>query len=149
MPAKKNTQPRKVARAASGKGSQAKRKTVGPSAAPATPHEVVSTPSTPSPEIRLVEGVERQPSTPTYDWYKDTPLHENFRTVGAGMRRLAPNLFHHPDGGLVLVEGGRPRRTKAAKELSPLLRKVKDIIVRKPLRKDLGDLRGLAAGIKE
>ena len=28
-------------------------------------------------------------------------------------------------------------------------RKVKDIIVRKPLRKDLGDLRGLAASIKE
>jgi hypothetical protein len=121
---KKNTQPRKVARSASGKRSRAKRQTGGPSAAPATPHEVGSTPSTPSTEIRLVEGVEGvegQPTKPTYDWCKDKPLHENFRKVGAGMRRLVPDLYHHPDGGLVLVEGGRPRRIKSAKELSPLL----------------------------
>ena len=121
---KKNTQPRKVARAASGKGRPTKRQTDGPSAAPATPHAVVSTPSTPSTEIRLVEsveGVEGQTTKPIYDWYKDKPLHENFRKVGADMRRLVPDLFHHPDGGLVLVEGGRPRRIKSAKELSPLL----------------------------
>jgi hypothetical protein len=120
-PPKKNTRPRKVARSVSGKGRPTKPQMDGPSPAPATPHELISTPSTLSTESRLVEGVESQTTKPTYDWYKDKPLHENFRKVGAGMRKLVRNLFHHPDGGLVLVDGVRPRRIKSAKELSPLL----------------------------
>src|SRR5262249_34671341 len=55
------------------------------------------------------------------DWYQDNPLDYNFRKVGAELRKLLADVFRHPDGGLVLVEEGRPRRVRSAKELSPLL----------------------------
>jgi len=121
--------------AASGKGGRPRQAPARRRSRPATPSAphvdgvakdkvVASTPSTPSTEIRVVEPVEPVEgghSKPIYDWLKDKPLHENFRNVGAGMRKLVPDLYHHPDGGLVLVEYGRPRRIKSAKELSPLL----------------------------
>jgi hypothetical protein len=86
--------------------------------------EAPSSPTTPSKEGGVDEGVEAVEGLFTkavYDWFKDKPLHENFRKVGAGLRRLVPELYRHPDGGLVLVEAVRPRRIRSAKELSPLL----------------------------
>lgn len=86
--------------------------------------EVSSTLTTPSTEVSVVEGVEPvegQFTKPIYDWYKDQPLDYNFRRVGAGLRKLVPDLYHHPDGGMVLIEAGRPHRIRSAKELSPLL----------------------------
>jgi hypothetical protein len=84
---------------------------------PSTP----TTPSTAQGPVEGVEGVEGQRHKPVYDWYRERPLHYNFRRVGAGLRRLVPDLYHHPDGGLLLVEAGRPRRIRSARELSPLL----------------------------
>jgi hypothetical protein len=86
--------------------------------------EAPTTPTTPTTEMRIVEGVEGvegQSNKPIYEWYKDQPLDFNFRRVGAGLRNLVPDLYRHPDGELVLVEAGRPRRIRSAKELSPLL----------------------------
>ena len=84
---------------------------------PSTP----STPSTGDEVVEAVETVEGQPNKPIYDWFKDKPLDQNFRRVGRALTKLVPDLYRHPDGGLVLVEAGRPRRIKSAKELSPLL----------------------------
>src|SRR5690242_3801802 len=111
----KKTHNSKVVRGGSRKRGRPKRQSDGPPPIPTRG----STPSTSSTEIMLVEGVagvEGQTTKPIYDWYKDKPLHENFRKVGAGLRKLVPDLYRHPDGGLVLVEGGRPRRIKSAKE---------------------------------
>jgi hypothetical protein len=86
--------------------------------------EAPSTPSTASTGVSIVEGVEAvegHRSRPVYDWYRDMPLHENFLNMAVVLTKQVPELYRHPDGGLVLVEGGRPRRIFSARELSPLL----------------------------
>jgi hypothetical protein len=88
------------------------------------PAEAPSTPATPPTEPWLVVGdepAEGRTSKSVYDWYKDRALDHNFRGVGATLRSLVPDLYGHPDGGLVLVEASRPRRIRSGKDLSPLL----------------------------
>lgn len=80
-----------------------------------------STPSTANGFVEGVEAVEGETSKPIYDWFKDKPLDYNFRRVGRGLAKLVPDLYRHPEKGLVMVEGNRPVRIKSAKELSPLL----------------------------
>jgi hypothetical protein len=80
-----------------------------------------STPSTEEDALEAVEGVEGEPNKPIYDCSKDQPLDYNFRRVGRCLTTLLPELYRHPDEGLVLVEANRPRRIRSAKELSPLL----------------------------
>jgi hypothetical protein len=48
-------------------------------------------------------------------------MDRNFRLLGRLLASLLPNLYQHPDGGLILIEGNRPRRITSAKELAPLL----------------------------
>jgi hypothetical protein len=48
-------------------------------------------------------------------------LDHNFRHVGGLLAFLMPQLFQHPDGGLLLVEGNRPRRITSARELAALI----------------------------
>ncbi len=60
-------------------------------------------------------------NNPVYEWFQEQPLASNFRMVGAELKRLVAGLFQHSDGGLVLVEDGRHRRIRTAKELSPLI----------------------------
>lgn len=84
-------------------------------------HSKPSTPSTGLTVIEAVEGVEGEANKPIYDWFKDKPLDYNFRRTGKCLAMLLADLYRHPDGGLLLVEDGRPRRIKSAKDLSPLL----------------------------
>jgi hypothetical protein len=82
---------------------------------------IPSTTTTEISDVEAVEGVEGETNKPIYDWHKDNPLDYNFRILGRSVAKLVPGLYRHPDGGLVLVEAGRPHRIKSAKELSPFL----------------------------
>lgn len=75
----------------------------------------LSTPTTGGGSVEAVEGY------PHYDWCQNRPLKHNFQQVGALLRKVVPELLCHQDGGLLLVEAGRPRRITTATELSPLL----------------------------
>jgi hypothetical protein len=86
-----------------------------------------STSSTPSTgergveEAEGVEGVEGATGKVKYEWPMEAGLDKNYLRVGRLLERLPLKLYQHPDGGLVLVEDGRPRRITTAKELAPLL----------------------------
>ena len=48
-------------------------------------------------------------------------LDHNFREVGKLLASLVPQIYRHPEGGLLLVEDDRPRRISSAKDLAPVL----------------------------
>ena len=83
-----------------------------------------STPSTASTGIQAVEAVEGVEITPRkckYEWQMEAGLDHNFREVGRLLASLLPQIYRHPDNGLLLVEDDRPRRIASAKELAPLV----------------------------
>lgn len=91
---------------------------------PHRPHRTSSTPSTPSTVaagVEAVEGVEGLSLKPDYQWQMEAGLDRNFSQVGTLLGSLELPLYQHPDGGLVFVDEGRPRRIATAKELAPLL----------------------------
>lgn len=89
-------------------------------AAPDAP-STASTPSTRKRNVDGVEGVEATSGKAKYAWKMEDGLDKNFLRVGRLLAHLVPQLHSHPDGGLILVEDGRPRRITSAKELAPLL----------------------------
>ena len=48
-------------------------------------------------------------------------LDHNFREIGKLLASLVPQIYRHPDSGLLLVEDDSPRRIASAKELAPLV----------------------------
>ncbi len=91
---------------------------------PGSPQAIPSTPSSPSTKpvaVETVEGVEGRTKKPQYHWPMEAGLDHNFRRVGRLLASLKLELYQHPDGGLVLVEGGRVRRISSAKEFAPFL----------------------------
>jgi hypothetical protein len=83
-----------------------------------------STTSTSSTDIRaveVVEGVEITPRKPQYHWQMEDGLDHNFREIGELLSSLVPQIYRHPDDGLLLVEDDRPRRISSAKEMAPFL----------------------------
>lgn len=80
-----------------------------------------STPSIPSTGTDRVEGIEGVEALTEYEWSMEDGLDQNFRRVGGLLASRVPNLFRHPDGGLIQVEGKLPRRIGSAKELAPLI----------------------------
>lgn len=86
-------------------------------AEPSTP----STPTSSGQDVEAVEGVEGTVRKAQHHWKMEAGLDKNFFLVGKLLSQLPLQLFQHPDGGLILVEDGRPRRITSAKELAPLL----------------------------
>ncbi len=83
-----------------------------------------SAPSTPSTQFRLVEDVEDvdgQAKKPRYQYELKAGMSRNFRQLGKLLASVMPHLYQHPDGGLLLIDGNRPRRITSARELAPLL----------------------------
>src|SRR5947209_6255618 len=83
-----------------------------------------STPSTSSTRMQAVESVEAVEITPRrckYEWQMEAGLDHNFREVGRLLASLVPQIYRHPDNGLLLVEDDRPRRIASAKELAPFI----------------------------
>lgn len=85
------------------------------------PHRETSTASTFSGGVEAVEGVEGLSLKPNYQWQMEAGLDRNFSQVGKLLMSLGLPLYQHPDGGLILVNEGRPRRIATAKELAPML----------------------------
>ncbi len=85
------------------------------------PHRKPSTPSTVANGVEAVEGVEGLSLKPNYQWQMEAGLDRNFSLVAKLLVSLELPLYQHPDGGLILVNEGRPRRIATAKELAPLL----------------------------
>jgi hypothetical protein len=86
-------------------------------------HEVSALPTS-SAAIRIVdpvEGVEGQPELPEYAYRLEAGLDRNFRQLGKMTASLVPQLYRHPDGGLIRVVDGRPHHIRSATELGPLL----------------------------
>lgn len=84
-----------------------------------TVKDAPSTPPTPTtPDVAGVVGVEGKPE---YPWEMDAGLDRNFRALGMVLAEAVPQLYQYQDKGLLLVEGGRPKRILSAKELSPVL----------------------------
>ena len=75
----------------------------------------------PHASVEDVEVVEGLPATPNYDWRIEAGLSDNLARLGTLLRTLPLSLYRHPDGGLVLVDHGRPHRIVTARELAPLL----------------------------
>src|SRR5262249_50772949 len=125
---KKNTQPRKFSRAASEKGSRAKRHTDRVPSTPRAPQvEDVAKPqaqsSTSSTSSTDVEDVEGCPKPPRYLWDMNEGLHRNCDQLGDLLASL-PNLqlYRTAEGdGLIQVDREKVRRIATAKELAPLL----------------------------
>ncbi len=95
---------------------------------------VASTPSTTSthdPAVEAVEGVEVAPKKSKYEWKKQASHDRTFREVGSLLASLVPQIYRHPDGGLLVVEDDLPRRISSAKELAPFLIDHIRIFVRK------------------
>lgn len=77
--------------------------------------------STGAPFVETVEAVESIPDKPAYVWQMEAGLDRNFRQIGTLLACCQPDLYRHPEGGLVFVEEFVPRRIKSARELAPLL----------------------------
>src|SRR5690606_37808170 len=84
-------------------------------------------PSTPSTftssgqDVEDVEAVEGTVRKAQHHWKMEAGLDKNFFLTGKLLSQLPLQLFQHPDGGLILVEDGRPRHITTAEALAPLL----------------------------
>jgi hypothetical protein len=83
--------------------------------------EQSSTPSTNAKAVEGTEVVEGEPKKPKYEWQMEAGLDCNFQKLGKLVASLHLALYRHPDGGLLLIEDGQPRRIESAKQLAPLL----------------------------
>ena len=74
---------------------------------------VDSTPSTLTTGKQGVETVEGEEITPwkcEYEWQMEAGLDHNFREVGRLLASLVPQLYRHPESGLLLVDDDHPSR---------------------------------------